>query len=75
MKITIKDFKNLFVLFVISICTLFFWQRLEIFYNGYVTPTIVDSIIGIILNLSIFANYLLWNKLKEENKDNGKLNK
>lgn len=64
-KITKRDLKNLAVYVVISIVVLLYWRWLELLYYNQTTPTVVDSIIGLILSFSLFGNYLLYNKLKD----------
>lgn len=49
----------------------FTWQVLEVFMLGEIIASRVDSIIGIILTLSLYYNLESWNKVSSESISSG----
>lgn len=59
MKEAINKFLIMFGIFML---TLIFWRFLELLLIGKVMPDKVDTIIWVLLNISLYQNLQTWNK-------------
>lgn len=51
--------KDIIAILVIYIFLGLLWQGLELFIDGYIQPSIVDTIVGAIFAVSIWLNFKL----------------
>lgn len=67
MKNIIKmNFKDLLLFYAIALSVTIFWQLLELLLYKEIKPDHIDSVIAIILSVSIYINIAFYRKMKSK---------